>query len=209
MTGTRTSGIRKRKRAKGTVYEVRYRDPEGGLRGRSFPSETAAKAFLTDTRKSLQDRTYVTPERSKQIWGKVADDWLAAKQRRGLKVLTLDGYRRILSGWLAGWERRQIDNLTHEDVEAVLAAMHAVGRSTQTQHNVFNVAQSVFGYAQKRRLIPTNPCRLVREDLPSRAQSHFSPRFLSAEEVQRLALELPAAVRPDGALYRVERFARR
>lgn len=192
MTGTRTSGIRKRKRAKGTVYEVRYRDPEGALRGRSFPSEAAAKAFLTDTRKTLQDRTYLAPEHGRQTWGKVADDWLAGKQRRGLKVLTLDGYRRILGGWLAEWSKRQVGSLTHEDVEAVLAALHDAGRSTQTQHNVFNVAQSVFDYAQKRRLINTNPCRLVREELPSRAQSPYSPRFLSAGEVQRLAAELPA-----------------
>ena len=65
---------------------------------------------------------------SRAAWGHVAEDWLAGKARRGLKPATLDGYRRILNGWLVGWANRQIGNLTHEDVEAVLAELHAAGR---------------------------------------------------------------------------------
>ncbi len=188
---TRTANVRKIVREKGNVYEVRYRAPDGRRRSRTFTKEADARAFVTDVHQSVKAGDWVAPERSRTAWGQVAADWLAAKARRGLKPTTLHGYQRILDGWLAGWANRQIGNLTHEDVEAVLAALHAAGRETQTVHNVFNVAQSVFDYAHKRRLITANPCRLVREDLPSRAQRNYAPHFLTAAEVNALAGALP------------------
>lgn len=40
---TRTSGIRRKRRAKGDVYEVRFRDAEGVQRSRTFPTPDQAR----------------------------------------------------------------------------------------------------------------------------------------------------------------------
>lgn len=53
---TRTSGISRKKRATGDVFEVRFRDAEGVQRSRTFPTMDQTRAFRVRP-------TFAKPER--------------------------------------------------------------------------------------------------------------------------------------------------
>jgi hypothetical protein len=54
-TRTRTSGIRRKRRSNGDVYEVRFRDSKGGQRSRTFPTMDQAKTFQAATLVDVRD----------------------------------------------------------------------------------------------------------------------------------------------------------
>lgn len=186
---SRSASIRKRQRSNGPVYEARYRDTAGALRGRTFRSEKEAKAFLEEVLVQVRRGEYVRPEDARRSWATVSRAWHVSKSRK-VKPQTAHGYDRILKSWLARWDGIAIGDLSTEHVDALLADMDAAGKATQTVHNVFTVAQSVFDFAMKRNLRSTNPCRSLREELPSRAQRDYQPRFLTTTEVNTLASHL-------------------
>lgn len=69
---TRTSGIRRKRRAKGDVYEVPFRDAEGVQRSRTFPTLDQAKAFQAATLVDVRDGRYVAPDAGAVLFRVVA-----------------------------------------------------------------------------------------------------------------------------------------
>ncbi len=91
----RSSSIRKRERAKGAVYEARYRDTDGRLRGRTFAREKDAKAFLTTVREQVQSGDYTDPGLKKTRYEVVAARWLATRTK--VRPTTAADCRRTLA----------------------------------------------------------------------------------------------------------------
>ncbi len=189
---SRYPGVRWRETSKGKVYEARWRDADGRSQGKSgFVSAKDAADYLHDKREQLRKGNYVSPTMERTNWRTVADSWLTAKQAQGRKPRTLQGYERVLKQHFSRWDNRPIGRLTPEDVTALLGRLHRAGLGTQTRHNVFNVASSVFDYAERHRMITSNPARVVREDLPSRAAALQDAKervvFLNPTQITRLA----------------------
>src|SRR3954454_25341537 len=70
LVKTRTAGVYKCHRAKGTVYVARWRevDPvtgKGRVRNKAFPTETPARDFLIKTKHAQATGTYVDPNQGK------------------------------------------------------------------------------------------------------------------------------------------------
>lgn len=183
MSGT---GIRRRRRAKGVVYEVRYRDPAGVQRSKSFDELALARRFLTRTRSQLDDGSYVSPAAGRVAFGAVAEDWYSGTA--GLKIRTRIAYRSALDHNLAGWHDTPIADLTYRRVQELVNGMVAIGRKAPTVRNVVLVARHVFDEARKQQLIRDNPC--VELTLPRLVMQESN--FLSRAQVQQLAAALPA-----------------
>jgi integrase len=185
----KSSSIRKRHRAKGVVYEARYRDPEGRSRGKTFAKEAPAIAFLKTVNAQVQEGTWTSPEIAKRTFATVAEQWLTVAGQK-VRPKTLAGYQRTLRlHVLPVFAQRQIGSITSAEVEAWLHGLGPVMPAT-VRHTFFPL-QAVMRYAARHRIIRANPCGDV--ELPSRipeGRDKVDGHFLSRLEVDYLAGEL-------------------
>ena len=184
-TRTRTSGIRRKRRAAGDVYEVRFRDGEGRQRSRTFPTMDQAKTFQNATQKDVRDGTYVAPTAGVVPFRVVAEQWFEAQLQ--LKRRTQITYRSAIDHNLASLHDKPVGKITYGDVQAIVNAMVAAGRRPSTVRNVLMVCRLILDDAMRRKLIRTNPCHDVR---PPRLRPRDNV-FLTVEQVQALADQLP------------------
>ncbi len=189
----RSQGIRYRYRKDGTLrgYEVRYRDPQGNVRGKAFRTLDEAKRWQTANAQHIQTGQYTRPEDERLPWRTVADAWLAARGVR-LRARTVEGYQGILDRWLGHWTNRAIGSITRDDVREVLRRMRAVERSEETEHRVFNVISAVLRFAVKEGYIKRSPADDVRDELRSTAHKTFRARHLTVAEANKIIDCLPA-----------------
>lgn len=186
---TRTAGIYKRPRQRGAVFEARYRTKGGDQVGRTFPTLEEAEGFLIDQKHRVRAGEYIDKSKATTPWSVVAEQWMNSKRLKGRKARTLKGYQHTLDSWCAAWDDWPIASLGFDDVQALIVRMVDDGKAPQTVRNVFNVVRGVLGYAVKAGYTRTNPALLVSDDLPQQVTAH-EPRFLTAEEVARLAAVL-------------------
>jgi len=190
----KSQGIRYRLRKDGTVrgYEVRYRDPEdpSKVRGKTFRALDEAKAYQRDNLHSIQHGTYIAPEKEATTWAAVSQEWLAGHQVK-IKPRTLNGYRCMLGRWHSRWDHRPIGSLTRKDVRELLTDVRKKGRTEESEHRIFNVANAVLTYAVQEGYIRTNPATAVRKELRSVKRKEFKAYTLTLPEAQRIISHLP------------------
>lgn len=191
----KAQGIRYRVRKDGTVrgYEVRYRDPEDNskVRGKTFRTLEEAKAFQRDNGFRIQQGTYINPEREATTWEKVREEWLVGHRVR-IKPRTLNGYECMLGRWHSRWDNRPIGSISRKDVRDLISAVRAKGRTEETEHRIFNVANAVLDYAVQEGYIRMNPAAAVRKELRSVRRKQFKARALTKEEAELIISHLPA-----------------
>ena len=99
----------------------------------------------------------------------------------GRKRATVEAYESLLRVHLATFfTGRSLDAIRPEDVEAFIAAERQGGSSAKTVDNAVGFLFSIFEFAQRKRWVRRNPCKLV--DRPREATSS-DIRFLDAEEL--------------------------
>lgn len=182
---TRTSGIRRKQRASGDVYEVRFRDGEGVQRSRTFASMDEARTFQNATLADVREGSYVAPTAGLVPFLVVAEDWYAGQAH--LKRRTQITYRSAIDHNLASLHDRPVGRITYAEVQALINAMTAAGRRPSTVRNVLMICRLILDEAMRRKMIRTNPCRDVK---PPRLRPRDNV-FLTVEQVQALANELP------------------
>lgn len=181
------SSIRVRKSGR---YEARYRDPEGKMRGKVFGTEAEAKAFLIDTRKQVQDKTWSDPDLGRMSFAQVSAQWLAhERERQSARPTTIDGYERTLRVYAEPvFGSRQIASITSAQLETWVAGLTKNGKpvAARTKRSAFFPVQATLSYAARHRIIRYNPCADVR--LPE-GKATVKGHFLTREEVAAIAAE--------------------
>lgn len=194
------SSIRVRNSGK---YEARYRGTDGKVRGKIFATEKEAKAFLIETRKQVQDKTWSNPELGRQTFASVAALWLAHERERGkARPTTINGYERTLRGYAEpNFGTRQIASVTSSELETWVAGLTKNGKAVtpRTKRSAFFPVQATFSYAARHRIIRYNPCADVR--LPEN-KTAVKGHFLSREEVAALAAQVAKTHEVYGLLVR-------
>jgi len=185
MARTRTSGIRRLNRVKGTVFEVRFRDVDGHQRSRTFETMDQARAFQNAALTDVRDGAYVSPTAGVVPFLAVAEEWFAAQLQ--LKRRTQITYRSAIDHNLAPLHDKPVGRITYADVQAIVTAMTAAGRRPSTVRNVLMVCRLILDEAVRRKFIRTNPCHNVK---PPRLRPKDNV-FLTVEQVRALADELP------------------
>ncbi|WP_040339461.1 tyrosine-type recombinase/integrase [Candidatus Blastococcus massiliensis] len=188
---TRTPGVYKAHRAKGTVYVARWRevDPATGkarVRDKTFPTEAAARQYRASVEHAQATGTYVPPNVGKVTVREVEEQWLAVQATR-VRPRTLENYERGLRlRVLPTFGARRLDSITSRDVERWVVEMGPVMPGT-VKHATFPLSATL-NYARKHGLIQSNPCEVV--DRPKRLPTGREKReghFLSRAQVAAAA----------------------
>lgn len=165
-------------------WRVRWRDPAGDARSRSFARKDDALRFLHDIERRLDAGQYLDPARGRATLASVAAGWWAHHEPH-LKPSTAVRYRGILEGRLrADLGSVPVVAVDYATVAAWQGALIASGQSGSSVRAHMQVLSQVLDHAVRDRRIPQNPARLVRRPRNAPARRH---RYLTAEQLDRLA----------------------
>ena len=86
--------IKTRQTKSGVRYEVRYRDPIGRERSRTFTTKKLAEKYEREQRTEVGKGSWLDPRHGSQTFAEFMDKWLA--ERHDLRPRTLELYRSLL-----------------------------------------------------------------------------------------------------------------
>ena len=163
-------------------YRSRYRDAAGRQHEKRFKRRVDAQRWLDEQTSAIVTQTWTAPERGRVTVEAWAEQWLAAQT--GLKPSTLYRYRSLLRAQLLPrWGRHRLADITHAEVAAWVAQLVASGLAPATVRQAHRVLALILTLAVRDGRIPRNPAAGVPLPRTRRAD----PRFLTREEVERLA----------------------
>lgn len=176
------------------TFQVRYRDPNGRMRGRNFARKTDATRFAHAVEADLVRGDWIDPRLSRVTFGEWADQWLAETVH--LKVKTRDDYERTLRRHVlpvfANTPVGMVDRPAMKEFVADLAERPA---GTATIHAAVKVTRLVLNTAVEGGAIKANPATRLR--LPRLEKTEM--QFLTPEQVAMLAETIAS---PFGTLVR-------
>jgi len=161
---------------------ARYRGPDGREHVKHFKKQSDAKAWLEAKTVSVATHSYVAPQRGKMTVGAWGESWLAG--RVDLKPKTAAGYASLWSSRIAPtWERVPLIAVTHSDVAAWVAKMHAEGLSPSRVRQAAHLFGAMLADAVTDRRLASNPAAGVKLPRMPRAED----RYLTHSELAELA----------------------
>ncbi|MCZ2847461.1 phage integrase central domain-containing protein [Modestobacter sp. VKM Ac-2978] len=165
---TRTPGVYKVQRGKGTVYVARWREVhattgKARVRSKTFTTETAARQFRASVTHARATGPYVDPQAGRVTFSDVADQWLASAATSGIRSQTVEKYRRNLANYaLPAFGARKLNSITSRDIELSLRGLrttHGEPLMPATVRWAFFPLQATFRYARRHNVIPEQPLR--------------------------------------------------
>lgn len=173
------------KRARRSGWLVRYRDPSGRVRNRSFRRRVDAERFASTVETELAYGTWTDPDRGKITVTEWARVWLKSKvDLRASSWTRLDSIVR--THVLPEFGDYALNRVGNSDVRRWVASMIASGYSPATVRKSFHGLSQMMRAAVSDRRIIFNPC----QDVPLPAERQEEQRFLSTEEVEHLAASI-------------------
>jgi integrase len=184
-------GISERHRAKGKVFQARFRDHDSREHCRTFRTKGDAQAWLNDSLAKMQRGEWTNPLAVKTTLAEWAEQWLAIP---GKRPTTAARDRNVLeTHWIPALGRRRLPTIRPADVHAVVKKMseRLAPKTITTNYGVF---RACINAAVEADLIGRSPCRGV--NLP-KVGSHDTGeiRFLERDELDRLAAAVPEEYR--------------
>ena len=175
-------------------WRVRYRDPAGRERAKSFARKQDAQRFLQHAEADKLRGQWVDPRRARTTVGELAERWYATTVT--LKPKTREDYRSLLHNHiLPTFGDRAVASLDTLAVRGWLAGLVSGGLSPSRAKHAYYVLYAVLEAAIQAGALVRNPAAGVRAPREISREMHF----LSAAEVERLA---DAIVPPYGLLVR-------
>jgi integrase len=175
-------------------YRVRYRDPAGRERSKSFARKVDAERFLRHVEADLVRGQWVDPEQGRTTVGELAERWFVTTAT--LKPKTREDYRSLLDNHvLPAFGGRAVASIDTLAVRGWLAGLVSGGLSASRAKHAYYVLFAVLEAAIQAGALLRNPAAGVRVPRSRRREM----QFLSAAEVERLA---EAIVPPYGLLVR-------
>src|SRR4051795_10624595 len=145
-------------------------------------SATGQGATWLKQTSAIVTHTWTAPERGRLTVEAWAEQWLAAQT--GLKPSTLYRYRSLLRAQLLPrWGQHRLADVTHAEVAAWVAQLVGSGLAPATVRQAHRVLALILTLAVRDGRIPRNPAAGV----PLPRARRTEPRFLTREEVERLA----------------------
>ena len=174
------------------LWRVRYRDPTGRERSRSFVRKVDADRFMATVQADLIRGDWTNPRLSQVTVEEWAERWLRTKAH--LRPKTLAGYRSNLHAHvLPTFGRHQLRHVDRMTVEEWVADLQASGLGPSGIRQARLVLNGMLTLAVDAGYLPSNPVEAVRTPRQPEPQM----LFLDADEVERLA---DAIQKPYGTL---------
>lgn len=176
------ASISKRQLSKGSAFDVRYRDPNGRARMKTFRRADEARAFAKTIEADVVRGEYLQPALARTRFDQWAEEWLLSTS--DLRPKTRVGYESMLRvnvlPHFAGW---QVGRIEPVHVRRYLADLRAKGAGPGTVRAARKVLRLVLATAVEGGALRSNPCtgiRLARSDPVEMA-------FLTMDQVLALA----------------------
>ncbi|MBC3191472.1 site-specific integrase [Pseudonocardia sp. C8] len=186
---TGTTVRRKTERfGRGNRYRVRFLDPEGRERSRSFPDrkKRAADEFLVSMESDKSHGSYIDPKAGRITFGDYARRWLDSQ--------TFEASTRNSVTWrlnaqiLPFFERRELGGINPTDVRTWIRSMQDRGVAESYQAGCFAHVSSILSAAVDDRLIRENPCQARSVVRPKRPPVKVVPWSRARVTKLRLAM---------------------
>lgn len=172
----------------GSRYRVRFIDPEGRERSKSFPDrqKKAAEDFLVRTEGDKRQGTYIHPDAGRVGFGDYARKWLGTQT---FDVSTRDSVTwRLNAQILPYFERRELGAIRPSDVRAWIRGMQDREVAASYQAGCFAHLAAIFNAAVDDKLIRENPCHARTVVRPRPVPPKIVPWSRARIVAMRLAL---------------------
>lgn len=152
---------RRRLQRGGVVYDVRYRDPRGRPRERTFKRVDDARAFAKTVEADVVRGEFLDPAKARRKFEEFAERWLASTI--ALKPKTVVGYESMLRVHvLPYFSGTPIGRIERSDIREFFAALQAGGAAPGTVRSARKVLRLVLNAAVEAGAVKANPCDGVR-----------------------------------------------
>lgn len=194
--------VRTERHRRGSRYRVRYLDPEGRERSKSFPDrqKKAAEDFLVRVESDKQRGAYIHPDAGRVAFGEYARTWLASQ--------TFDASTRDSVTWrlsaqiLPTFERRELGAIRPTDVRSWIRGMQDREVAASYQAGCFAHLAAILSAAVDDKLIRENPChartvvrpRAVAPKIVPWSRARVAAMRLAMAERYKLAIVLGAGL---------------
>lgn len=171
-------------------YDVRYRDPSGKQREKSFRTIREAEKFAREVEVEKDHGTYVDPSSGRVLFKDYATEWLDNKPT--LRPRTRELYDGQLNNHiLPAFADTPIGTITPAAVRSWWAQLHRGKLSEISCAKVYRLLRSIMATAETDGLIASNPCRIQGAGV-----EHCDERpVATVEQVWALAEAVPPRLR--------------
>lgn len=185
--------VRKARDEASTIrYRVRYRDPSGRQRSRSFVRKVDAQAYKSTVEADLVRGEWSDPRLAQIRFGDFARGWLSMKIA-AITPKTLEGYEGLLrEKILPRFERSPVGRITTLDIKSWVSDLSASGISARRVRLAYGLLRAILNGAVDAEYIQRSPCRGV-DNLPKVLESDM--QIWTVSEVAAIAGAIPARYR--------------
>ena len=163
-------------------WQVRYRDPAGTERARTYRRKADAEKFLVTVEADKLRGTWADPRLGKITFSEWLPTWEASRVH--LRLSTRAGAESLMKNHvLPYFGTRQFGSVTPTEVQGYVAHLEEKGLAASTIRQAYLLVAGLFSSALDSDLIARTPCRGIK--LPPRSQTEM--RFLTADEVADVA----------------------
>ena len=142
-------------------YRVRYRDPSGRNRSRTFMRKADADRFAREVEVDMDRGDWIDPRKSAISLQEWSETFLSSSL--SLAPTSLQTYRRDLELYvLPALGNRRLSRLNAEEIEQWLGAELARGISPSSVHRHYRTLRRVLESAVEKDRLLLNPCAKVR-----------------------------------------------
>jgi len=174
-----------------TTYRVRYRDPSGRERSKTFRKATDAERFKKVVDADLVRGEWHDPKPGRKLFSEWVREYTAEVSKR--PTTAARDAVVLKTHFLPALADFPLSSITPRDIQKIVTKMQANLRPATVRTN-YAVVAAVFSAAVQAELIPRSPCRGVR-GIKTPNETRKRRRGLTAEEVMRLAAHVPTEYR--------------
>jgi integrase len=178
------ASVHKRETSRGVRYDVRYREPGGRPRVKTWRRRADAERFARQVETDKDRGLFVDPKLARTPLADVAATWLDSNpgKRGGTRDRDEQIVRRHIVPALG---ERPVGSLTPADVQGTVNAW-AKARAPRTVAREYAVLRAILSYAVRVEIIGRTPCRGIHLPEASPMRRHV----VTPDEVAKLAAEL-------------------
>lgn len=174
-------------------WQARYKDAVGHMHAAPliFATKRDAERFLVRTEADMERGDWQDPRLGRITFAQWVQEYLDSATHRRATTVARD-HAVLEAHLLPALGRRPVAGITQREVQQLVNAM-AEKLAPATIRTHYGVLRAVLSAAVQAGVIGRSPCRGIK--LP-RAERRRPIRFLTAEELQRLAWATPLKYRP-------------
>ncbi|MBU3717873.1 MAG: site-specific integrase [Actinobacteria bacterium] len=144
----------------GTVYEVRFRQPDGREISRTFRTLSAAKSWQVEQHRARDKGLWTDYRLGRTTFCAWSAEWLRSNPAKRERTIYRD--QQVLAVVLKDWSNRPMSSITPEDCRRLVGRWMAHGYSGSTIRRMAAVVKAVLNSAVDADLVGRSPWRGVK-----------------------------------------------